>query len=35
MAGKGDSHHVTNGTYCGTRGESRAIEGIQVWIDRK
>jgi len=32
MADKGDSAECADGAYCGTKGESRQIEGIHVWV---
>jgi hypothetical protein len=28
----GDSETYKNGEFCGTRGQSRRVEGMQVWI---
>ncbi|WAS91608.1 hypothetical protein [Nannocystis punicea] len=31
----GDSQYFANGEFCGTRGQSRRVEGIRVRVDRR
>jgi hypothetical protein len=31
----GDTKVFRDGDYCGTRGESRRVEGITVWVEKK
>lgn len=32
LAGKGDTAECADGAYCGTKGESRQMEGLRVWV---
>jgi hypothetical protein len=34
-AGLGDTGVCSDGLFCGTRGESRALLGLRVWINAK
>jgi hypothetical protein len=35
LEGTGDTGVVSNGAFCGTRGQSRRVEGMRVWVKKK
>jgi hypothetical protein len=35
LANIGDTRPYSDGEFCGTRGESRACEGLRVWLTKR